>query len=41
MHINISKNLKNYDRLTMVIFAFPGKEIPRDGFYKYLLNYIN
>jgi hypothetical protein len=40
MHINIGKNLKNYNRLTMVSFDFPWKGIRRDGFYKYLLNYI-
>ncbi len=40
MHIDIYKNLKNDTRLTMVSFCIPAKGIPRDGFYKYLLNYI-
>ncbi len=36
----IYKNLINDNRLTMVSFDYPWKAIRRDGFYKYLINYI-
>ena len=36
----IYKNLKNDYRLEMGSFDIPTNRVRRDGFYKYLINYI-